>query len=75
MFLIGELGSGKTALINYILNEMYLNKDNTDKTRNIHLEINGSIAHVSQNTWLRSETIKVFIYIDILLVYIFMHIG
>ena len=47
MFLIGELGSGKTALINYILNEMYLNKDNTDKTRNIHLEINGSIAHVS----------------------------
>ena len=67
--ILGKIGSGKTALANAILREMeslnYLSKisvSSSDKENDSEykdLVVNGSIAYVSQNSWLQNTTIKV----------------
>ena len=58
IMIIGSIGSGKTALVKALLNEMNLHITNTE-TNVYDLKINGSIAFVSQNVWLQHTTIKV----------------
>lgn len=71
-YIIGKVGSGKSALLNAILNEMdarpvlgnsqMLNssaKLNLDISKNACIKIKGSIGYVSQNSWLQDKTIRV----------------
>ena len=52
--IIGEVGSGKSSLLQAILNSLIiLNPLNCD---GIH--INGKIGYVSQNNWIQNQTIK-----------------
>ena len=52
--IIGEVGSGKTSLLQAILNSLIiLNPLDCD---GIH--INGKIGYVSQNSWIQNQTIK-----------------
>lgn len=67
--ILGKIGSGKTALANAILRELeslnYLSKisvGSSDKENDNEFKdliVNGSIAYVSQNSWLQNTTIKV----------------
>ncbi|KAL4497792.1 hypothetical protein ABPG72_000547 [Tetrahymena utriculariae] len=73
-FVIGKIGSGKTAFLLSILNEMekkqhqfdpsiiYSNSQQADALKMTNFEnkivVNGSIAYVSQNHWLQTKTIK-----------------
>ena len=72
-YIIGKVGSGKTALLNAILNEMdaYPTLGNSqmfnssqklslDLTKNSFIKIKGTIGYVSQNSWLQDKTIRVF---------------
>ena len=53
--IIGEVGSGKTCLLNSIINNLaVLNKE--DKKGNIKLS--GKISFVSQNAWILNDTIE-----------------
>ena len=53
--IIGEVGSGKTCLLNSIINNLaVLNKENM--TGNIKLS--GKISFVSQNAWILNDTIE-----------------
>ena len=53
--IIGEVGSGKTCLLNSIINNLaVLNKE--DKKGNI--KISGNISFVSQNAWILNDTIE-----------------
>jgi ABC-type dipeptide/oligopeptide/nickel transport system ATPase component len=53
--IIGEVGSGKTYLLNSIINNLaVLNKENI--TGNIKLS--GKISFVSQNAWILNDIIK-----------------
>ena len=53
--IIGEVGSGKTCLLNSIINNMaVVNKD--DLKGNI--KISGKISFVSQNAWILNDTIE-----------------
>ena len=49
---IGEVGSGKSSLLQAILNNML------SLTRGSRIYINGSISYVSQIPWIRNATIK-----------------
>ena len=52
IYIIGDVGSGKSTLINSILNNLIpLNKNNK-------IIINGSIGYISQIPWLANTTIK-----------------
>ena len=51
--IIGKVGSGKSSLLNSIINEMILvNKDTSN------VIVNGSVAYVSQNSWIENKTLK-----------------
>ena len=53
--IIGEVGSGKTCLLNSIINNLaVINKD--DSKGNI--KISGKISFVSQNAWILNDTIE-----------------
>ena len=51
VFLIGELGSGKSSFINFLLNELKLitipKSHYLDYTHTFDLEINGKISYVA----------------------------
>ena len=51
--IIGEVGSGKSSLIQAILNNMVV-KD----VKNTKIIINGNISYVSQEAWIQNNTIK-----------------
>ena len=54
--IIGEVGSGKTCLLNSIINNLaVLNKKN-DEGGNIQLS--GKVSFVSQNSWILNDTIE-----------------
>lgn len=53
---IGEVGSGKSSLIQAILNNLIL-LENTESNQSEFIQ-NGSIAYVSQIAWLQNDTIK-----------------
>ncbi|KAL4440934.1 hypothetical protein ABPG74_009347 [Tetrahymena malaccensis] len=67
-FVIGKIGSGKTAFLNAILNEIEAQSANQESNKTCHNEkkkinqssmvINGSIGFVSQNHWLQNDSIK-----------------
>ncbi|EAS07787.3 ABC transporter family protein (macronuclear) [Tetrahymena thermophila SB210] len=61
-FVIGKIGSGKTALLLSILREMEqkleLAQQQDQNKSNEQFFINGSLAYVAQNHWLQSKTIK-----------------
>ncbi|CAD8103784.1 unnamed protein product [Paramecium sonneborni] len=50
--IVGDVGSGKSSLIQAIMGEM-IYKENKPR-----IEINGSIAYVSQKTWIQNATVK-----------------
>ena len=52
--IIGEVGSGKSSLLNAILNSLILL--NPKECDGIH--INGKIGYVAQNVWIQNATIK-----------------
>ena len=51
VMVIGDIGSGKSSLLNAILNEMYPSK----RTR---VTIAGSVAYSSQKPWIMSKTVR-----------------
>ncbi|EGR29740.1 hypothetical protein IMG5_149230 [Ichthyophthirius multifiliis] len=73
---IGQIGCGKSALLNCILNEMdsksqkrkndqssllsFQKNQDQEKLQNLNykIQINGTLAYVSQNHWLQAKTIK-----------------
>ncbi|EGR28196.1 hypothetical protein IMG5_181250 [Ichthyophthirius multifiliis] len=66
-FIIGKIGSGKTAFLNSILNEMeqFNCQNNEDELLNLQNNNNkslfylkGEVCIVSQNSWLQTQTIK-----------------
>ncbi|KAL4479534.1 hypothetical protein ABPG72_018520 [Tetrahymena utriculariae] len=61
-FVIGKIGSGKTALLLSILREMEQKQDQITQQdlnkSNGEFFVNGSLAYVAQNHWLQSKTIK-----------------
>ena len=51
--IIGEVGSGKSSLIQALLNNMIiLNKEES------HVVLNGSISYVPQEAWIQNDTVK-----------------
>lgn len=48
---IGKVGSGKSSLLHGILNEMYIRN-------NGKLLVNGSVAYVSQQSWIQNDTVR-----------------
>ncbi|KAL4497202.1 hypothetical protein ABPG72_019522 [Tetrahymena utriculariae] len=55
-FVVGEIGSGKSAFLQSILSEM--NIFNRIKDKNGKVTICGKIAYVSQNHWLQNKSIR-----------------
>ena len=53
--IIGEVGAGKSSLLQAILNNMIL-LNNEDKSKKI--TVNGSISYVSQVAWIQNATLK-----------------
>ncbi len=51
--IVGDVGSGKTCLLNAILNNLDILGDENKK-----LLINGSFAYVSQNPWILNDTLR-----------------
>lgn len=58
--LVGDVGSGKTCLINAILNNLDIlnNAGITNPKEMKRIIINGSISYVSQNPWILNETLR-----------------
>ncbi|EGR29526.1 hypothetical protein IMG5_154140 [Ichthyophthirius multifiliis] len=59
--IIGLIGSGKSALMNAILNEMEQQIDRKQKKifKNTNkILVNGTISYVSQNHWLQNKSVK-----------------
>ena len=53
--IIGEVGSGKTCLLNSIINNLaVLNKEGKDG----NIQLSGKISFVSQNSWILNDTIE-----------------
>ena len=53
--IIGEVGSGKTCLLNSIINNLeILNK----KDKNENIQLSGKVSFVSQNSWILNDTIE-----------------
>ena len=53
--IIGEVGSGKTCLLNSIINNLeVLNKESLER----NIKISGTISFVSQNSWILNDTIE-----------------
>ena len=51
--IIGEVGSGKSSLVQALLNNMIiLNKEETN------VVLNGSISYVPQEAWIQNDTVK-----------------
>jgi len=70
--ILGKIGSGKTALAHAILRELdtlnYVSRGSLGSERETEIDykdmiVNGSIAYVSQNSWLQNTTIKVIFFI------------
>ena len=51
--IIGEVGSGKSSLIQAILNNMIITQNNNTK-----IIINGNISYVGQEAWIQNNTIQ-----------------
>lgn len=49
--IIGKVGSGKTAFLNALLNELHATEE-SDTNLDSHLILNGATSYVSQNHWL-----------------------
>ena len=54
--IIGEIGSGKTCLLNAFINNLKVFPKNNNKTGNIKLS--GRISFVSQNPWILNTTVE-----------------
>ena len=52
--IIGEVGSGKSSLLNAILNNLGVISEKPTK----NIKINGTISYISQNPWILNDTIK-----------------
>ena len=53
--IIGEVGSGKTCLLNSIINNLeILNKKDTEG----NIKLSGKVSFVSQNSWILNDTIE-----------------
>ena len=53
--IIGEVGSGKTCLLNAIINNLLvLNKSKLEG----NIQLNGKVSFVSQNSWILNDTIE-----------------
>ena len=53
--IIGEVGSGKTCLLNTIINNLLvLNKSKTEG----NIQLSGKVSFVSQNSWILNDTIE-----------------
>jgi ATP-binding cassette subfamily C (CFTR/MRP) protein 1 len=53
--IIGEVGSGKSSLLQAILNNMIIEDKREHKTR---LILNGSVAYVAQIPWIQNDSLK-----------------
>ena len=53
---VGEVGSGKTCLLNAILNNLHVYANTPSSTANI--KVNGKVSYVSQNPWILNDSIK-----------------
>ena len=51
--IIGEVGSGKSSLIQAILNNMMIEKNNETK-----IIVNGTISYVGQEAWIQNNTVQ-----------------
>jgi ABC-type multidrug transport system fused ATPase/permease subunit len=51
--IIGEVGSGKSSLIQAILNNMMIEKNNYTK-----IIVNGTISYVGQEAWIQNNTVQ-----------------
>ena len=51
--IIGEVGSGKSSLIQAILNNMMIEKNNDTK-----IIVNGTISYVGQEAWIQNNTVQ-----------------
>ena len=54
--IIGEVGSGKSSLLQALLNNMIILTNNSDKNKCIY--INGSVSYVPQIPWIENATLK-----------------
>ena len=54
--IIGEVGSGKSSLLQAMLNNMKIVNETTDKQTKIIL--NGKVSYVSQIPWIQNDTVK-----------------
>ena len=52
--IVGQIGAGKTCLLNAILNNLDVLNNPSDKK----IKINGSVAYVPQKPWILNDTIK-----------------
>jgi ABC-type multidrug transport system fused ATPase/permease subunit len=56
VMIIGEVGSGKSSLLQAILNNMLVPNENPYNPTK--LIINGSVSYVSQSSWILNDTVK-----------------
>ncbi|EGR32733.1 hypothetical protein IMG5_072110 [Ichthyophthirius multifiliis] len=56
--IVGQIGCGKSAFLQSILNEMDCQINNNVNQGQKQIIVNGNIAYVSQNHWLQTKTIR-----------------
>ena len=54
----GVTGSGKTSLLNAILNNLDILENKNNKNKNAKIVVNGSISYTPQTPWIINDTIK-----------------
>lgn len=54
---VGEVGSGKSCLLNAILNNLHVYA-NTPSSKEGNIKVSGKVSYISQNPWILNDTIK-----------------
>ena len=54
--ILGEVGSGKSSLLQALLNNMLIMDEN--KSNKTKISINGSISYVAQTAWIQNDTLR-----------------
>ena len=56
IMILGEVGSGKSSLLQALLNNMLIMDEN--KSNKTKISINGSISYVAQTAWIQNDTLR-----------------